>query len=96
MALQSALFVLAILGAIYDWRYKRRGGKRPSTSDRLLYLFALLLVAGFMVWLHVFGGESGDRILGQISVIALRLFYAWEFMRWRVRREYPLRTRPHD
>jgi hypothetical protein len=92
--LPAALFLLSIVGAIQDWRYKRKGGKRPSKRDRLLFLSAVLLVVGVFVAFWLIGGGSEGatpEIMGYASVpTVIVLFGAWELGRLRVRSKNPL------
>jgi hypothetical protein len=86
--------ILAIWGAIVDWRYKRKGGKKPSKKDRLLFLTALALVAAFFGAIAVSGIEDVAGALGAASAdFSIVLFATWELGRWRVRRKYPLSTK---
>jgi len=95
MPLGLALFALALLGALDDWRYKRRGGKRPSMSDRLLFLCAYVLVAGILLYMGALAFGSDARVSGATMAFAvLPLFLAWELARWRIRRKYPLPALP--
>jgi hypothetical protein len=100
----GVLLVLSIIGVVVDYRYKKAGGKRSSTRDKILFLLALLLVAGFFILLAVLtpGDDLHDpfrleRIEGQIALpVAVWLFFAWEVGRWRMRRKYPLEKPPQE
>jgi hypothetical protein len=86
---------LAIWGAVEDWRYRRKGGKRSTTRDKLLFGLALLVVGVFVATYVYLGGSegAGPDILGHASVpIVILLFGTWELGRWRVRRNNPLPT----
>ncbi len=86
--------VLAILGAISDWRYRRNGGKRSSKKDTLLFLTALGLVVAFFIVLGLIGVGDVAGMIGAASVdFAIVLFATWELGRWRVRRKNPLEKR---
>lgn len=80
------LLILAVVGAIVDWRYRRAGGRPSSRRDRILFwlvvgiVILLLLIIGFL------GGNSGAASVP----IAVLLFAVWELGRWRMRRKYPL------
>jgi hypothetical protein len=92
------LLILSGVGAVVDYRYKKAGGKPSSSRDRILFLVALLLVAGFFVVLAVLPNGDDlhdpfrlDRLEGLVAVpLAVWLFFAWELGRWRMRRKYPL------
>jgi hypothetical protein len=89
------LLILAIWGAVADRRYKRKGGKKSSNRDKVMFLIALVLIVALFVVLGLIGGSSADigGMIGQASpVIAILLFALWELGRWRVRRNNPLPT----
>jgi hypothetical protein len=54
------IFVASIVGAVIDWRYKRRGGKQPTGKDRLLCTITLFVCAGLGVALYLFRGPNAD------------------------------------
>ena len=91
LAVPLILFV-AIVAAIIDWRYKRRGGKRPTTRDRMLFTVAILVCAAFVAFFafHGLGASTLGSVSGFLFVI---LFGLWEFARWMVRRKYPVPSR---
>jgi hypothetical protein len=92
-ALPGFVLIISIAGAISDWRYKRRGGKKPSKRERLLFLLVLVLVAALYVSFVLVGGSEGasPAIIGHtILPIAIVLFGSWELGRWRVRSKNPL------
>jgi drug/metabolite transporter (DMT)-like permease len=89
----GAAIVLAIIGAVVDFRYRRKGGKKSSKKDMLMFGIAGLLIAALYVTLLVIGGSTyaGPEIIGYTVVpIFGVLFAAWELGRWRVRRKNPL------
>jgi amino acid permease len=89
--LPAAALILAIWGAVVDWRYKRKGGKKPSKKDRLLFLTAFALVFAFFVVLALIGVGDVAGMIGAASVdFALVLFATWELARWRVRNKNPI------
>jgi drug/metabolite transporter (DMT)-like permease len=89
--LPFAALILAIWGAVVDWRYKRKGGKKPSKRDRLLFLFALALVVVFFVVLALIGVGDVAGMIGAATVdFTIVLFVTWELARWRVRSKNPL------
>jgi quinol-cytochrome oxidoreductase complex cytochrome b subunit len=82
------LFV-SVFAAIIDWRYKRRGGKKPTARDRWMFCAA----CGFcIICVTVFGlmGASPEGIGLLIADILILLFAVWEVGRWRIRRKNPL------
>jgi drug/metabolite transporter (DMT)-like permease len=92
--LPVAALILAIWGAVVDWRYKRKGGKKPSKRDRLLFLVAFALVGAFFGVLALIGNSGGADVAGLIGMFSadftLVLFATWELGRWRVRSKNPL------
>ena len=87
--------ILAIWGAVVDWRYKRKGGKKSSKKDRLLFLVALGVVVVFFVVLVLVGVGDVAGLIGEtIPPIAIVLFAIWELGRWRVRSKNPLPQSP--
>lgn len=87
----GAALILAIWGAVVDWRYKHKGGKKSSKKDKLLFLTALGLVVAFFIVLGLIGVGDVAGIIGAATVdFAIVLFATWELGRWRVRRKNPL------
>ena len=85
----GVLLILAIVGATADWRYKKKGGVRPTVRERLYFGLAGVLCLALLILLGVHG--SNAEALGSLSgFLAILLFVAWELGRWRVRRQHPL------
>ncbi len=83
------LLIASIIGAVFDYKYKKAGGRKPSSRDRIFFLIVVLVIVGLIVWAASYNSE----IAGMISVpIVVFLFFAWEVGRWRMRRKYPLPT----
>ena len=81
------LLIASIVGAVLDYKYKKAGGRRPSSRDRILFLIVILVVGGLVYWAASYNSE----IAGMIVVpIVVWLLFAWEVGRWRMRRKYPL------
>jgi drug/metabolite transporter (DMT)-like permease len=83
------LLLVSLVAAVIDWRYKRRGGVRPTAKERIWFA-VVFLVPG--VFLNVWGiqnsvsGEALGRVVGTLLIL---YFAVWEFGRWRVRRKNP-------
>lgn len=96
--LPAVALILAICGAVVDWRYKRKGGKKPSKKDRLLFLVAFALVGVFFSVLALIGNSGGADVAGLIGMFSvdftLVLFATWELGRWRVRTKNPISQLP--
>ena|SRR6266481_7600829 len=87
----GALLIASIIGAVIDYKYKKAGGRKPSSRDRILFLIVVLVVAGLIVW----AASYNSAIAGMIVVpIVPWLLFAWEVGRWRMRRKYPLTSAP--
>lgn len=84
--------LISIVAAVIDWFYKRRGGKRPTKNERLLFGVAVLLCAALVAFLAVGGGQAG-ALGGTTGFLLMVLFSAWEFGRWRVRLKNPVPPR---
>jgi drug/metabolite transporter (DMT)-like permease len=89
------IFFVSVFAAMIDWRYKRRGGKKPSARDRWMFcaacVFCIICVAvfGFM-------GASPEGMGLLTTNILILLFAVWEFGRWRIRRKNPLDQKSPD
>jgi hypothetical protein len=85
----GVLLILAVWGAIADWRYKRNGGTPPSKRDKIIFFSTVGAAVMILVVLGTLG--SSEEALGRLTVgLAAILFAAWEFGRWRMRRKYLL------
>lgn len=92
-----AVLMLAIWGAVVDWRYKRKGGKKTSKRDRLFFLAALgVVVAFFVVWAVIGVGDVAGMIGEATPLLAIVLFATWELGRWRVRSKSPIPPSPNS
>lgn len=81
------LIIASIMGAVADYKYKKAGGRKPSSRDRILFLIVLLIIIGLIIWAASYNAE----IAGMITLPILPwLVFAWEVGRWRMRRKYPL------
>ena len=83
------ILIVSVVAAIIDWRYKRRGGKKPTTSDRWMFcaacVFCVICLTGFGLM-----GASAYAIGLLIPDFLILLFAVWEVGRWRIRRKNPL------
>jgi hypothetical protein len=94
------MLLFAVLAALTDWSYKRKGGKKPSRRNRILFRTILSLVVALFVIVLILS-ESHPAEAEEISVggtaaivrVVILLFGVWEFSRWMVRRKNPL-TKP--
>ena len=90
MPILTILLVLAVLGAITDWKYHKEGGKPSSRSDRVLFWVLALLVASAITFAELTDWDPYGILGFVILPIAAFLFAGWELGRWRMRRKYPL------
>ena len=81
------VLIASIIGAVVNYKYKKAGGRKPTSRDRIFFLMVVLVIVGLIVWAASYNSE----IAGMISVhIVIWLLFAWEVGRWRMRRKYPL------
>jgi len=85
----GGVLVLSVWGFIADWRYKRKGGKRPTKTDYIvLAVIVVAVFGGIALLVHL---QYNTEILGEASVpLAIWIFGLWEFSRWRTRSKNPL------
>lgn len=93
MELQSAVLLLALIGAVADWQYHRAGGKQSSRKDRLLFWSVVLVVGGAIAVTDYMGGDPRGILGIAAADLIIWLFGAWELGRWRMRRKYPLQQK---
>ena len=86
----ALLMLWAIWGAIVDWRYKKRGGVRPTRVHKIALFSAISICVAALLDLHL--GGLHDRGVGQMAglLFAQVLFPLWQFSRWRIRRKNPI------
>jgi hypothetical protein len=83
------MMILAIGGAVADWRYKRHGGKKPTRRDHVYLWVSALLCLFLLIFLGVRG--LGAEALGSYTAsLTILIFAIWEVGRWRIRRKYPV------
>jgi hypothetical protein len=61
------ILILAVVGAVADWRYLQKGGREPSRKDWIYFLVSIALVAVLLVVLKSLGG--GNFIEGTAPII---------------------------
>ncbi len=94
-AQMGIVFIVSLVAAIIDWRYKRQGGKKPTTRDRWMFCAACgiclmcLLVLGLM-------GASAEVLGAMTPGLLVLLFAVWEVGRWRIRRKNPVVKRGNE
>ena len=97
MAAQSPIPLIVLLASIYgflaDWRYKRKGGQRPSKTDYLSLGIILIVVFGGIAILNYLNYNAEILALASLP-LAIGIFGMWELSRWRVRSKNPLPTDP--
>jgi hypothetical protein len=85
----GSLMILAAWGAVIDWRYKRRGGVKPTKKARL-YLLVGVLVCGVFIGVLGIRGARAETIGYLTSSLGTLLFALWELSRLLVRRKHPV------
>ena len=85
----ALLLLLAIVGAVVDFIYVRRGGVR-STRREKIYIWTILVAVGVSVAIAATLGVN-PGFLGTITgLFSTLIFVTWECGRWLVRRKNPL------
>jgi hypothetical protein len=85
------IVIVSVVGAVVDYRYKRKGGTKSSRMDKSAFWSVGGGIALLFVVLDVVGVKPGK--LGGWSVdIAVLLFAGWEVRRWMTRQDHPLPT----
>jgi hypothetical protein len=92
-SIPAVLLILAVWGAIADWRYRRKGGTKSTKREKIFFMAALALVGAVFITFWLVGGSrgAGPEISGYTAVpFTILLFATWELGRWRVRHKNPL------
>jgi O-antigen/teichoic acid export membrane protein len=87
--LMGLVLIASIIAAITDWRYKRRGGIRPTSKERIWFTISFLMPVLLLNWWFVHNGVSAYAVGRVVGVLLIIYFAVWEFGRWRVRRKNP-------
>jgi hypothetical protein len=85
----AIMMILGIVGAVLDWKYKRRGGVKPTKKARLYFLLAAVFCLAFLTFLGL-RGASAESLGTLCGLLFIWLFALWELARWLVRRKNPL------
>jgi len=88
-ATTGLLFILAIFGAVSDWKYKRRGGNGSTKTDKTLLASGVSLCVVLLVVLGI-RGASAEAIGSLAAEFMIVIFALWQFHRWSFRRRNPL------
>src|SRR5258705_10424266 len=83
------LLVVAIVAAIRDHQFLRRGGARSTRKDKILFGTAIGACIAALVFFGLLGA-SPESLGAAIVDLAIMLFALWEFGRWRARRTRPI------
>lgn len=86
------LFWASVVAAVFDWRYIRKGGKKPTRSDYGMLAVALGLCVIVMA-LFTLGGAAAGGLGSIVAILFTVVFMLWEFTRFRVRRANPVGSR---
>jgi len=84
----SLILLASIAGAIFDWWYMRKGGRKPVRNDYLGLLVVVLLVVALLVFYGYRGADAGKMGAMTANLLVL-VFGVWELSRWIIRRKYP-------
>ncbi len=86
--LPGLVFVLAVVGWVCDFQYKRSGGRRPTRSEKVQLVVVALILIGTPFALGALGIAS--EAMGEFAALDIVfVFGLWELHRWRIRRKYP-------
>lgn len=89
----SLLLLIAIVGAIFDFQYVRRGGERSTRREKIVFWSVCAVFTVLMLILGALGWPSGT--LGSLTgIFVLLIFATWEFGRWQFRRKHPINPPP--
>ena len=82
------LLIVALAGAVVDWKYKRKGGVKPTVKDRMFFGVGVLLCVVLLTLLGIRGASAGSlgSLMGMLTAL---LFALWELGRFLIRRKYP-------
>lgn len=90
-------FLLAICGAIADWKHIKKGGVRSGKGVRTLVwtvaavFLAIVIFYGYRSGANGATLESSAASTGELTFNFFGLvFIAYEFLRWRVREKHPI------
>ena len=93
----TLFLLLAVCGAIADWRYVRKGGVRPGKRDRILVWTLAAVFLGIVIFYEYRLGPTGGTPKSSAEFISeltfeffALVFIAHEFLRWRVREKHPI------
>ena len=82
--------VLCLWGAVSDSVYKKAGGVRPTAEAKSVLLATIVVSLAFLVALFI--GKHAPEIVDEFAtILSVLVFGAWETLRLRVRRKYPIR-----
>lgn len=85
----ALLFWFGVIGLVFDWRYIRKGGLRPSAKDKNMLGLTVALCVGAVMILGLMGGNVGA--LGSTVALLMAVVVAlWSLRRFLVRRANPL------
>jgi hypothetical protein len=93
----SLLLWFAVIGAVRDWRYMRRGGVHPTRREKWSLVLAIVLCVTVMFLPVVAGGDP--EVLGRLTTYLLvGIFVVWEGWRVFIRAGHPVGTPkvPHE
>jgi len=81
------LLILASVGAVIDWRYKRRGGVKPTRKDYGFLITTLVICAAVIGAIALF---LSPYAAGTLTGVLIPIVFAlWQFSRLRIRMKHP-------
>lgn len=83
------LFWAGVSALIFDWRYIRAGGERPSTDDYRYLAYAVGLCVLGVVGFGAMGARAEG--LGDMTALLTATIVAmWGWRRYRIRKAHPV------
>jgi hypothetical protein len=85
-AIPGFIIIFSVVGAVVDYQYKRKGGKKSSRTDKVVFWSVAGGIALLILVLYVVGVNPG-KLGGWSFDIAMLLFAGWEVRRWMTRQD---------
>jgi hypothetical protein len=88
--IMSLFLWAAVIFAVRDWRYLRKGGVRPTRREKQYVAIAIVLCVAVMLLAVVSGGPP--QTFGRLTAYFLVVIFAvWELRRVFIRAAHPIR-----
>ena len=85
----ALLFWFGVVGLLFDWRYMRKGGQRPTRDEKRYLAAAVFVCVLAFVVLALLGANAGG--LGNLAALLSAVVLAsWSGRRMLIRRKNPI------